>query len=90
MKSIFELIFNDEISENNRVDKTCQSSNERESTAYDKLMASLSEEQKELFEKYEDAHLENSWLRLKSLYCRAVKIGLRMGFEVGQYDPFND
>ena len=90
MKSIFDALFTGDIDENSRVDKTRRNRKDQEIIAYEKLLESLSEEQKTLLDKFLDAQTENQAKREKGIYSRGVKIGLKMGVEAGQYDPYDD
>lgn len=90
MKNIFESLFCGDIAEISRVDKSRRHKQDKESVVYEKLMTTFSEEQKILFEQFIEAKSENEYRKEKDIYGRALKIGLKMGIEAGQYDPYDD
>jgi len=82
MKSILEEL---------RLGNICQemkmSAEERElagyiSKHYDALVASMSDEQKEVFEKFNDCQTEISYIQDKELFSYAFRLGARMMLEV--------
>ncbi|MDE6586159.1 MAG: hypothetical protein K2K80_05730 [Clostridia bacterium] len=54
------------------------------SEAYDKLVATLNEEQKKLFDLYYDAECNFSSEWGSTVFAKAFKLGIRLGMEIMQ------
>ena len=52
---------------------------------YEKLTATLNDEQKEIFEKFNDCQTEISYIEDKELFAQAFCLGARIVLEVMQY-----
>lgn len=87
MQSIIDLIFDGEIDERNRIQKPIDLSKDEEYIAYEKLKATLSDEQKELFEKFVEAQAVKEEYTFKAIYSRGFKLGLLIGLEIAKFNP---
>lgn len=87
MASIIDLIFDGEIDERNRVEKPKDLSKDKEYIAYEKLIASLSEEQKELLEEIMKEQAIKEGETFKKIYSRGFKLGLLIGLETAKFNP---
>ena len=77
MKSITEAIFDGVINELDR----------QNFFADDELEATLSPEQSVLFDRFIEAYTENEVRIRREAYGRGLKVGIRLGYEAGTYDP---
>lgn len=89
MKSIIEALYDGVTDERNRVDKRKDLTKEKEFLVYETLMATLNAEQKDLLDKFLEELTIRNGERRKELYCRAFKLGVKIGMETAAYDPYD-
>lgn len=85
MKSVFEALYDGDIGERNR--KRNLPKDDSEFEAYEKLDATLNEEQKKLLEKFLEEYAENENRFRQEAYERGVKVGIKLGYETAMYNP---
>lgn len=85
MKSIFEALYDGDIGERNK--KRNLPKDDPEFEAYEKLDATLNEEQKKLLEKFLEKYAENENRFRQESYERGVKVGIKLGYETAMYNP---
>ena len=85
MKSITEAIFDGVINELDRQNFLADDDPEHKaSTEFEKT---LTTEQRELFDRFMEAYTENEVRLRREAYGRGLKVGIRLGYEAGSYDP---
>lgn len=77
MKSVFEALYDGDIDERNK--KKNLPKDDPEFAAYEKLEATLNEEQKKLLEKFLEKYAENENRFRQESYERGVKVGINLG-----------
>ena len=85
MKSNTEAIFDGVINELDRQNFFADDDPEHKASA--ELEATLSPEQSVLFDRFIEAYTENEVRIRREAYGRGLKVGIRLGYEAGTYDP---
>lgn len=85
MESITDAIFDGIINELDRQNFLADEDPEHKASA--ELEATLSLEQRALFDRFIEAYTENEVRFRREAYGRGLKIGIRLGYEAGTYDP---
>ncbi len=85
MKSITDAIYDGVIDELDRQNYLADDDPEHKASV--KLEETLTPAQRELFDKFIEAYTENEVRLRREAYGRGLKIGVRLGYEAGTYDP---
>lgn len=85
MQSITDAIFDGVINEFDR--QNFLADDDPEHMASDKLEETLTPAQRELFDRFIEAYTENEVRLRREAYGRGLKVGIRLGYEAGSYDP---
>lgn len=85
MKSITDAIYDGVIDELDRQNYLADDDAEHKASV--KLEETLTPAQRELFDKFIEAYTENEVRLRREAYGRGLKIGVRLGYEAGTYDP---
>ena len=88
MKNIIELLYYGQINEAERSDNPHSHIQppDEEDKAYDLLYSSLSDEQKKLFEQWEELYANRMGDRIDYTFARGFKIGFHLAFQVADLD----
>ena len=88
MKNILELLYYGQINEAERSDNPHSHIQppDEEDKAYDLLYASLSDKQKELFEKWEEHYANRMGDRMDYTFARGFKMGFHLALQVMDFD----
>ena len=87
MESIINAIYDGTVNEKDRYKKPKDLSKDKEFAAYEKLTATMTDEQKCLLEDFLEAQTIKIGEKNREIYSRAFKLGLKVGIETAQYDP---
>lgn len=87
MDSIINTIFNGTANEKDRCGKRRDLKKDKEFAAYEKLTATMTDEQKRLLEEFMEKLTMNDSKIHREIYSRGFKLGLKIGIETAQYDP---
>jgi hypothetical protein len=85
MKPIIEIIYDYILENNEGYFKNCLITDE-ESNAYDEIRNSLTEKQKEAFDKFEELYAERHCESEQETYFAGFRMGARMAFEIMDMD----
>lgn len=85
MQSITDAIFDGVINELDR--QNFLADNDPEHMASVKLEETLTPAQRELFDRFIEAYTENEVRLRREAYGRGLKVGIRLGYEAGIYEP---
>ena len=85
MKSITDAIFDGVINELDR--QNFLAGDDPEHKASTEFEKTLTTEQRELFDRFMEAYTENEVRLRREAYGRGLKVGIRLGYEAGSYDP---
>ena len=88
MKNIIELLYYGQINEAERSDNPNLhiKKPDKEDKAYDLLYKSLSDEQKELFNQWEELYADRLEERVESKFARGLKIGFQLALQIADLD----
>ena len=89
MKDILKKMYYGNLNESERPLKGLYQSEEfkKMNECYEKLMKSLTKEQKDLFEEYYESNLGVECMEKECLYENAVKTGICIGLEMMDFEP---
>lgn len=85
MKSITEAIFDGVINELDR--RNFLADDDPERSVSDEFEKSMTPAQRELFDRFMEAYTENEVRLRREAYGRGLKLGIRLGYEAGTFDP---
>lgn len=79
-RSVIDFIFNSEdtVDDEVQADKNYRKASEKSLELYDRLMATLSEEQKDVFDKFLEWHADEESIKLEKTFKCGVKYGVRL------------
>ncbi len=84
-KNIFDAMYEGSIDERNRRNRLPD--NDPETVSYNKLEASLNEEQRTLLDRFMEDYAVNEDKFKREVYARGVKAGIKLGYDAAMYDP---